>query len=150
MNGKNSYFQDNPLFGLTNSIVSKTIKHHLPPKIPPSVITQLHENEDDFMRQNPLAHIYEFIYYKQYNYRTLPSHGWIKPCIKCFMNTSSTLIYSHVHRAHYRHFRIYLCPECCNKNKNNLKYNCTKIVTKYLRDYLYFLPPTFFWDSSKI
>lgn len=82
---------------------------------------KLYHDENKFIKDNPLllSKIYEFHYYRQNEYKSLPSWGWIKPCISCMSNTGKTVIYRYPLKYRYRYFRLYICKDCYKKHKDS-------------------------------
>lgn len=156
MNSKNSYICVNPLVDTfeksldkpKNALYSKIAytSSQLLPKIPKTLLKKkptLEYNESQFNTLYPYKPIYELQYYNQKYHKSLPRYGWIKPCVYCNNITSVTIIYSHPYYTDYKHFRIYICPECKNTHSNILLSDCKHSVTKHMVIGTYHIVPNF-------
>ena len=148
MNSNCSYFQKNPLCGLTAKIKEKVRKR--PPRPPqkskktvqftnPLLSSELHKDENKFIRDHPKARIYDLKYYSQRSYRSLPITGWIKPCVECRAQTGSTVIFCDISNLMAQHFRIHICQECVKHHNNKLFAVCKKLIIKHRRAGTYYL-----------
>ena len=140
MSSENSYTTTNPLFGLTEKIKIKLAEKLLPKRA--DLEPKIHHDENEFTKfHKNTTTIYEIKYYHQYEYKSLPLSGWIKPCVRCHTRTGSTVIYSHPRILKYQYFRLHICTPCKAKYKNNLLSKCKHLIISYLRTHQYHATP---------